>query len=69
MQVDLSESRSKAFNIFLRFIQLALAIIAAIIVVQFYSVKCSATFYTVLLVCGIALLFISLLSNVCFRCR
>ena len=69
MQVDLSESRSKAFNIFLRFIQLGIALLVAIIVVHFYSVHCSTTFYTTIIVSSIALLLISLISNICFRCR
>ena len=69
MQVDLSESRSKAFNIFLRFIQLAIALLTAIIVVKFYAVNCSTTFYTTILVGSIALLLISSISNICFRCR
>jgi hypothetical protein len=69
MQVDLSESKSRAFNLFLRFIQLGIALLASIIIVRFYSVNCSASFYQVILIGSILLLAISIISNVCFRCR
>lgn len=49
--------------------QLGLALLVAIIVVRFYSVNCSAAFYEVIIVGSIALLLISLISNICFRCR
>ena len=76
MQVDLSESRSRAFNLYLRyhlsysrFIQMGISLLVSIIVVRFYAQQCNASFYGIVMVCAIILLFISFIALMCFRCR
>lgn len=45
MQVDINQSRSRAFNLFLRFMQLGLSLVAAIEIAKFDSDSCNSSFY------------------------
>lgn len=48
MQIDINEGRSRAFNIFLRFMQLAASMIVAIETAKLDSQDCDPQFYKLL---------------------
>ena len=49
--------------------QLGISMLVAMLVVRFDSVNCKSTFYGVILVCAIVTLLVSVVANICFRCR
>lgn len=69
MQVDISESRSRAFNLFLRFAQLGISLIAAIECAKLDNDGCNTSFYKLIEACCIILTIISFFGNIYFRCR
>lgn len=69
MQVDISESRSRAFNLFLRFAQLGISLIAAIECCKLGSDGCNTSFYKLVEASCIILTLISFFGNIYFRCR
>ena len=69
MQIDINEGRSRAFNIFLRFLQLGLSCVVAIETAKLDNNKCSTQFYKLVEITSIALTLISLVGNLYFRCR
>lgn len=68
MQIDINEGRSRAFNIFLRFMQLAASMIVAIETAKLDSQDCDSQFYKLIEITSIALLIISIVANLFFRC-
>ena len=69
MEVDISESKSRAFNIFLRFIQLSLCTVIALYVCELDNAACDNSFFKLIAVVGYIMLAANLVAILYMRCR
>lgn len=69
MEADISEPKSRAFNIYLRFFQLGLSLLIAILISKASAGDCVNSFYTIGQVCSIALIVINALAVLYLRCK
>ncbi|CAM6001007.1 unnamed protein product [Sphagnum balticum] len=69
MEVDISEPKSRSFNIFLRFFQLGLALVIGILISKLDQTNCNDQFYGLISIVGSVLIGINLLAMVYLRCR
>ncbi|CAM6002280.1 unnamed protein product [Sphagnum balticum] len=69
MEMDISEPKSRSFNIFLRFFQLGIALSIAILISKFNQTGCQTPFYGLSSVLSYVLVAINLLVMIYLRCR
>lgn len=67
--MDISESKSRAFNIFLRFIQLSLSTIIALYICELDNAICDNSFFKLIIVVGYIMLAVNLIAILYMRCK
>jgi hypothetical protein len=69
MEVDVSEPKSRSFNIFLRFFQLGLSLTITILICKLDTTGCDTSYHQLISIAAYALTAISLLALLYLRCR
>ena len=69
MEVDINEAKSRAFNFFLRFLQLGIQVFIATEISRIDHHQCSNTFVTIAVPISLILVAINLIFILVIRCR
>ena len=69
MEIDINEGKSKAFNIFLRFLQLGLSLVIAYHVTTLVGSECHTEFMKILQPVSYVLVGLNLVAMIYLRCR
>lgn len=69
MEVDVSEPRSRAFNIFLRYFHLGISLLVASLISSLQATNCSTTFLKIGQPISYILLGLNLVFILVLRCR
>lgn len=69
MEVDISESKSRTFNIFLHYLQLSISVLIALYISELDNVGCENSFHKLIIGTSVIMVAANLIGIIYFRCK